>query len=802
MHRKAQLLIVAALLWARSNAIAQDTNNGAVVCAESGTQTAAQLVSDGLGGSIVTWHDTRRGGYDIYAQRIGPTGQPLWTYNGIPICTAINDQIYPTIATDGVGGAIITWQDARSGSTDIYAQRVSATGTTLWSFNGVPVCAAPNAQQLPVTTGDGLGGAVIAWQDVRFGGWDIFVQRLNESGVPQWSLDGVALCTGLSDQLSPVIVPDGAHGAIVAWQDYRSGGADIFGQHVSASGATQWTSNGLAFCAAGGQQISQTAVSDSSGGAIVAWQDNRSGNPSIYAQRLNSIGVALWPTDGVALCTSPGGSYSPAAVSNGASGAIVTWQDQRNGGSNFDIYAQQINGAGVPQWTGNGIGVCTVGGNQYGPVVASDGASGAVVAWYDLRSVSQYDIYAQRIGAGGTILWTPDGVALSIVSNSHQYYPTIAPDNAGGAIAVWQDERYTTASDVFSQHVRSDGLLLDWDSEYPRLISVRDIPNDQGGKVKLSWTASNQDLSPFVRIENYWVWRSAPAEAIAAAAAPGSILERHPDGSCALGGRLFMTTLSGGTTYFWEYIASQPAGHLPNYSYVAATTGDSIPGSNPYTAFMIEARTANGAQWWYSNADSGYSKDNLAPAPPASFLAYHLGNATQLHWATSSEADFGVYRLYRGSTADFEPGPATLLAAQPDTGYADQTRQLFYYKLSVVDVHGNESAYAFVYPGNTTGVPIGTTHAGVWLGPIAPNPARGEAVIQFRLPESMPVSLGIYDLGGRRVRDLVSGIVAAGDHSLTWDGTDSMGRAMPNALYFFRLESGGIALTRQLTLMR
>jgi hypothetical protein len=47
-----------------------------------------------------------------------------------PICTVSGNQMNPTITSDGSGGAIITWQDYRSGSySDIYAQRIYKNGT-------------------------------------------------------------------------------------------------------------------------------------------------------------------------------------------------------------------------------------------------------------------------------------------------------------------------------------------------------------------------------------------------------------------------------------------------------------------------------------------------------------------------------------------------------------------------------------------------------------------------------------------------------------------------------------------------
>jgi hypothetical protein len=69
---------------------------------------------------------------------------------------------------------------------------------------------------------DGVGGAIITWQDQRSGNptYDnIYAQRMNASGVPQWTLNGVVVCDALNEQLAPVIVSDGNSGAVIAWQD-------------------------------------------------------------------------------------------------------------------------------------------------------------------------------------------------------------------------------------------------------------------------------------------------------------------------------------------------------------------------------------------------------------------------------------------------------------------------------------------------------------------------------------------------------------------------------------------------------
>src|SRR5207247_977722 len=128
------------------------------------------IVSDGAGGAIVTWTDQRdtiATGSDIYAQRVNAAGVPQWAANGVALCTAANDQVAPTIASDGAGGAIATWTDGRSGNNDIYAQLVNPAGVPQWTAGGVALCTAAADQRLPTITSDRAGGAIVAWEDDR-----------------------------------------------------------------------------------------------------------------------------------------------------------------------------------------------------------------------------------------------------------------------------------------------------------------------------------------------------------------------------------------------------------------------------------------------------------------------------------------------------------------------------------------------------------------------------------------------------------------------------------------------------------
>ena len=384
-----------------ASGIVQWTVDGVAICTAADDQSEPSLVSDGSGGVIVTWNDRRPGTYfDIYAQRINGSGIVQWTANGVAICTAVNTQYSPHLVSDGSGGAIISWQDSRLGSSgkdDIYAQRINGSGIVQWTADGVAICTAAKSQTTPQLISDGSGGAIITWDDDRGATLDIYAQRINGSGIVQWIANGAAICTATDVQTSAQLISDGNGGAIITftWKNYPNTIADIYVQRINASGIVQWTANGVAICTAVGMQQFPQLISDGNGGAIITWED-----PQIHTQRINASGIVQWTTNGVAINTAVNTQPSPQLVSDGSGGAIITWGDMRSGF--FDIYVQRINASGIVQWTGNGVTICTAANSQNQPKIISDSCT-SIITWRDLRGGTTLDIYASKIYCNGSL---------------------------------------------------------------------------------------------------------------------------------------------------------------------------------------------------------------------------------------------------------------------------------------------------------------------------------------------------------------------------------------------------------------
>lgn len=751
---------------------------------------------DGAGGAFLAWDENTA----IYAQHVDALGKLLWGPSGCVVASGGGQPRYfPSVSADGAGGAIFAWEDARSGNFDIYVQRVSAAGVPLWLANGVALCTQAAAQNTTRIAADGTGGAAVAWIDQRSGLNRIYVRLVSAAGVAQGAVDGVELGTNaVGNQTDHTILrlPNGNY--IIGWRDTRADAGDIYYQSLTSVGGIG-IPGGIGMIVAASTQSEPRFALDSGAGVLACWTDARSGNSDIYAQRLGSGLGSLWTFGGVAVCSALLSQTAPVVASDGASGAIVFWVDSRNSATTqTDVYAQRLSAAGLPLWTADGVVVCDASGSQSFLRASPDASGGAIVAWKDDRTLdpTNSDIYAQRINGTGGSVWATDGIP---VSTSFHDFPelTACSDSRSGAIIGWNAAFTPSNTKAVAAHVDEWGYL----GAEPVIASVKDVPNDQGGQVKLSWNASPLDTDPLFRnISQYWLYRAAPPNLVASARRAGASIATPASAAGAGTPPRFLQTRTAAQDYYWEIATTVTATHLATYSEVVATTADSVGGSNPRTAFMVMARNSTGSMWWTSQPDSGYSVDNLPPAAPAPFTGQYGAGTALLHWNPNVEPDIAGYELYRGSSVGFTPSPANLVTAQPDTGYADAAGAPYVYKLLAVDSHGNRSPVATLIPSGTLDAD-GPSPAVAFLAPPWPNPSRSGGTLRVGLATAGAAKLSLYDAQGRCVRVLFEGALPAGEHAIPFDGRDDGGRTLAPGLYLARFVAPGFAATRRMAVI-
>jgi hypothetical protein len=753
------------------------------ICALPNSVINPFVLEDGAGGVFVLWYEQRFGPttLNLFMQHLDALGRTTLPANGVQLPAGTGIQFAPRAVLDGAGGVIVAYGQAPSlagaSSADVYAQRYDANASPVWGAP-VPVCTAPNAVTELRIASDGANGAVVVWSDNRNGvDSDLFAQRITAAGAVSWVVNGVSLCAAAGDKFEFVAVPDGLGGTYVTWVDPRTN-RDIYVEHVSPTGTLRYGSDGLVVCNAAGNQTSVTAIGDGQAGAIIAWSDGRVAQSDVYAQRITPGGLE-WTANGEVVSDAAGFQSTPTLAPDGDAGAFVAWTDAPGGIIN--VRANRITRHGFLMWGATGIALSTGIGAQV-PVAVTDHAGGFIVVFEDFRPPS-ISLYAQRVDANGIVQWAVNGTPVTRAPDDQNYHVVVS-DGRNGAIVVWEDfRRDGTDTDIYGERIEGFGYV---GVPEPVIASALDVPNDQGGQVKVSWHGSWPELPPANAIDYYNVFRSVPPTAALEAQRGGKRIEK---GTCESDDCLLATS-NGVQTDFWEFVGSQNAFDLTGYSMVVPTTGDSVGGSNPLTKFLVQARSNSGPQYWTSPPDSGYSVDDLAPAAPVPFAGIYESGATSMLWGANVEADLAGYRLHRGHTVGFVPGPSNLVVQTTETTFTDAAGSPFYYKLAAIDVHGNLSAYSLLVPSGTTAVGDGSTLA-LALEPVSPNPVRNGARMRFTLPSAAAVRLTVFDAQGRAVRELARGEWAAGEHAVAWDGSDRSGRRVGAGIYVARLSVAG-----------
>jgi len=434
---------------------------------------AVSVVPDGR--MVIAWTGVGAGSPDVYAQKLDLDGSRLWggevrvNTNG-----GVADQTDPAVAVDRDGNALIAWSDARSGSNDIYAQRLDAAANKLWSA-AVRVDShrgSVNAGHTAVALDASAGDALVAWGDDRRGDWDVYVQRLALSGNRRWAED-VQLNSddGSSEQRDPAIAVDRAGYTLAAWQDGRNGDTDVYAQRLDAAGVKLWPADLRVNSDSGAARHRAPAIAAyENQDALVIWQDDRTGDWAIYAQRIRPDGRKAWAQD-VQISAATAVSPTLPTVTIGLNeNAFMAWQSPSAG--SVGIFLQKLDGRGNRIWPADvrvdSGGPAT---QRESPTVAVDGGNQVFVAWCEQRS-HDAGIYAQRVGADGSRLWPEDLRVNANAGNTGQRDPQLATDQAGNAFVAWQDRRNANA-DIYAQKVNPAGgkaWLTDLQVVYPELF--------------------------------------------------------------------------------------------------------------------------------------------------------------------------------------------------------------------------------------------------------------------------------------------------------------------------------------------
>ncbi len=395
-------------------------------------------------------------------------------------------------------------------------------------------------------------------------------------------------------------------------------------------------------------------------------------------------------------------------------------------------------------------------------------------------------------------------------------------------------------------------------SFFPLILSINDVPNDQGGWVDIQFRGSAFDYEvQAVTISGYSIhWLAVPPN-------------------------------------LWTEVYNIDASQNELYSLTTYVREDSCSSGLNSEIWKVIALDHNGNNLFESEPAEGYSVDNLAPAPPTGLFAEASQIGVELSWDSVTATDLSHYSITRW----LEGESPEVIATSETSEYLDNDPNAvagldYFYAIYGVDIHdnagepSNEASVTFptatmlsycnstasaegvlitwelsdmdndvafqvhrsvsgannysqlnipansvqeltfevldssALPGESYDYRIDVEMEGTtWMlfesnsiqMPIlpyslhqnVPNPFNPSTMIKYDLNKPSPVKLTIYDIAGRVVNTLINGEhQSAGRHQMQWRGLDAKGRQVTSGAYFYVIEAGQFRQSKRMLLLK
>lgn len=475
---KKLFLIALVIISTSLNSFSQWTANttaNSTISGATGDQATPKIATTSDGGSYITWFDNRGGSYAVYLQKLNKYGIALFPANGLLISSNPQNSSLQdfNIDVDASDNAVIVFTDIRNGSAlNPFAYLISPAGVFLWGPNGVSLTDSTNiSQNVPVVAATSDGNYVFAWT-YSSGPRRIAYQKLNSSGVPQWTPLPKLRGTGAENFEYARLVKSDAGSVIMSWDAYlgnitTSSSIKLFTQKFSSSNAKLWTNpqdtvQNLGRLA--GISYIPTLISDDQDGAVYTWVDDRDVNArqSVWVQRFNSSGTAQFPKNGSEASTlNTNNHFLPSTTYCPSTGETFTFWTETNGGQTVvgGLYGQKFNSSGTVQWGSSGKEFKSLDNNQLSFLSAYCKDTNVVVTYSEtIFGSANTLVKGMATGPSSEFHWPGNIVTCASFLSSKIRRQTGFDKISGMSVMTWSDNR-SGSGDIIAQNLNLDGTL-------------------------------------------------------------------------------------------------------------------------------------------------------------------------------------------------------------------------------------------------------------------------------------------------------------------------------------------------------
>jgi len=270
-------------------------------------------------------------------------------------------------------------------------------------------------------------------------------------------------------------------------------------------------------------------------------------------------------------------------------------------------------------------------------------------------------------------------------------------------------------------------------------------------------------------------------------------------------------TTDGGTTWS-RYLLTTTAGFT--YALAVDPTNSNIlyAGGNP----PLFKSTDGGTNWASSSSGLNGCVNSIVIHPTTTSTLY-AGSSLGVFKSTDWGASWNNTGCTNINAVVIDPNSPNTIYAGTATGvyksttgggnWATMNDGLFDLNVTSMGIHAGRCLYASTHSAGIFSWQITEVQeeAGSSLRSVLstyPNPAKGQTVISYHVPVRALVDLTIYDIQGRLVKKLASGVKELGTYTVGWKGMDENGHTVASAIYFYRLSVYNTKIVQKLILLR
>jgi hypothetical protein len=366
----------------------------------------------------------------------------------LAIVSKSGEQVTPKVAATPDGSTWVAWFDNAAGSYDVYCQRLDAGGVPQFAAGGLLV--SDHAQSTSLVDwdliSDKAGNAVLVFTDTRDGGdLDVFAYKLSPAGAMLWGADGVQLSANNDFEPAPrvCLASDGDLGFV--WARLPAvGDGGLMMQRLSPAGVPELAPGGLLVVTQPGEDPAFCDVEPADlGSVIVSWVRDITTFASprhVRARKFSATGAPQWPVVNVYDAAPVPIAHQPGLLADGAGGALLWWHRSDLSG-NYSSFVQHLGAAGGELFPHNGVSVATTATNHIDPTLAYPQPGGDLyVFWNERNSLqSQWGISGQRLNAAGALQWGAGGLPLAALDSTFKGPPRTVKLGTGAGV-FWTDE--------------------------------------------------------------------------------------------------------------------------------------------------------------------------------------------------------------------------------------------------------------------------------------------------------------------------------------------------------------------------